>query len=64
MDRIETHSPAPPVPATARPNIKKPTEGAIAQNKLPISKMTILARNTVFGAEIARTLPKKRTNAA
>src|ERR1700722_1851348 len=32
---IETHSPPPPRPATALPNMRKLTEGATAQNKLP-----------------------------
>ena len=64
MDKMETHRPPAPTPATARPNIKNLTDGATAQNKLPSSKIAIEVMKTGFAADIARTFPKNKTKAA
>jgi hypothetical protein len=64
MDIIDTQRPAAPTPATTLPKIRKTTEGEIAQNKLPISKMPIETRNTGLAAVIERTLPRKSIRAA
>jgi F420-dependent methylenetetrahydromethanopterin dehydrogenase len=55
---IDTPSPAAPNPATARPKMRKLTEGAMAQSRLPSSKMPMEIKNTGFGGAMARTLPK------
>lgn len=60
---IDTHNPDAPTPATARPNIRKFTDGETAQNKLPTSNMAIAARNTGLSGDIAKTRPKKSLRA-
>ena len=59
MDMMDTHIPAPPRPATARPKIRKFTEGATAQNRLPSSNIATVTRKTFFAGAIASTRPKK-----
>jgi hypothetical protein len=46
--KMETKMPAPPIPATARPNMRKSTFVEIAQNKDPSSKMKIDIKYTLL----------------
>jgi hypothetical protein len=59
IDKMEIQIPPPPTPVIARPKIRKFTERATAQKRLPSSKTAIEVRRTGFAAEIVRSLPKK-----